>query len=89
VVKCSNVLQCSDGLSNKATNIIRRQYEVAAFMYFTVVTFFRIFRCYYFINVYMVVFLFNIVIYIFLLYLCILIVCLYIFIVPAGTIRLP
>jgi len=33
VVKCREVLQYSDGLSNKVSNIIRRhkQYEVAAF----------------------------------------------------------
>ena len=53
-VKCSGVLQCSDGLSNKVPNIIRRlmdnmklllicilllsQYEVAPYMYFTVIT---------------------------------------------------
>jgi hypothetical protein len=37
VVKCSGVLQCSDGLSNKVSNIIRRlmdNMEVAAYMYF-------------------------------------------------------
>ena len=34
MVKCSGVLQCSDGLSNKVSNIIRRQYEVAAYVYF-------------------------------------------------------
>jgi hypothetical protein len=28
VVKCSGVLQCSDGLSNKVSNIIRRLSEV-------------------------------------------------------------
>jgi hypothetical protein len=40
-VKYSEVLQCSDGLSNKASNIIRRhgQNEVAAYMYFTIITF--------------------------------------------------
>jgi len=27
VVKCSEVLQCSDGLSNKVFNIIRRHIE--------------------------------------------------------------
>jgi hypothetical protein len=44
VVKCSEVLQCSDGLSNKASNIIRRhgQYKVVAYIYFTIITFFRI-----------------------------------------------
>jgi fatty acid desaturase len=80
VVKCSEVLQCSDGLSNKVSSIIRRhrQYEVAAFMYFATII------------IYMVVFLFDTVVYVFLLLcLSILIVCLCIFIVPAGTLRLP
>ena len=37
MVKCSGVLQCSDGLINKVSNIIRRlmDNEVAAYMYFT------------------------------------------------------
>ena len=92
MVKCSEVLQCSDSLSNKVSNIIRRhrQYEVAAYMYFTIITFFHILWVLVFINAYMVVFLFNNVIYVFLLLcLCGLIVCLCIFIVPAGTLRLP
>ena len=59
MVKCSEVLQCSDGLSNKSSNIIRRQidrqYEVAAYKCFAATT------------VYMVVFLFNTVVYVFLL----------------------
>jgi hypothetical protein len=67
VVKCSGVLQCSDGLSNKVSNIIKRlmQYEVVVYMYFTstIITIF-------FINVYIVLFLFNNVIYVFLLYDC-------------------
>jgi hypothetical protein len=45
VVKYSEVLQCSDGLSNKVSNIIRRQYrqyEVATYMYFTITTSFHI-----------------------------------------------
>jgi len=36
--KCSGVLQCSDGVSNKVSYIIRRlvdNYEVVAYMYFT------------------------------------------------------
>jgi hypothetical protein len=94
VVKCSwvkrEVLQCSDGLSNKVSNIIRRQYEVAAYIYFAIITFFHILQALFFINVYTIVFLFNAVIYVFLL-LClyILIVCLCIFIVPADIFRLP
>ena len=67
-----------------------RQYEVAAYMYSTIITFFHIRQVlFFFINVYMVVFLFDTVIYVLLLLcLCILIVCLCIFIVPAGTLRL-
>jgi len=37
VVKCSEVLNCSDGLSNKVSNIIRRRidnYEVADYIFF-------------------------------------------------------
>jgi hypothetical protein len=65
VVKCSGVLQCSDGLSNKVSHIIRRlmdNMKLFAYMYFTI-TIITIF----FINVYMVLFLFNNVIYVFLL----------------------
>ena len=66
MVKCSGVLQSSDGLSNKVSNIIRRlmdKYKVVAYMYFTsnIITMF-------FINVYMVLFLFKNVIYVFILY---------------------
>ena len=69
---------------------IKRQYEVAAYMYFATITFFHILYVLFFINVYMIVFLFNTVIYVFLLLCpCILIVCLSIFIVPAGTLRPP
>jgi hypothetical protein len=70
VEKCSEVLQCSDGLSNKVSNIIKKtygQYEVAAYMYFTIITFFHILYVLYFITVYMVLFLFNDAIYVFLL----------------------
>jgi hypothetical protein len=92
-MKCSGVLQCSDGLSNKASNVFRRyirQYEVPACMYFTIITFVHILYVLLFLNVYMVVFLFNTVIYVFLLLcLCVLIVRLCIFIVPTGTLRLP
>jgi len=66
-----------------------RQYEVVAYMYFNIITFFHILKVLYLICVYMVVFLFNNVIYVFLLLCyCILIVCLCTFIVPAGTLRL-
>jgi len=83
VVKCSEVLHCSDGLSNKVSNIIRRHIDSMKLpIIYSLGTIF-------FITLYMVVFLFNTVIYAFLLLcLCILIVCLCIFIVPAGTLRL-
>jgi hypothetical protein len=45
VVKCSEVLQCSDGLSDKVSNIIRRhtdKYEVSAYVYVAIITFLRI-----------------------------------------------
>ena len=44
MVKFSEVLQYSNGLSNNVSNIIRtyRQYEVAAYMCFTIITFFHI-----------------------------------------------
>jgi hypothetical protein len=54
-VKCGGVLNCSDDLSNKASNHYYKncgQYEVAAYMYFTS---------------YMVLFLYDNVIYVFLL----------------------
>jgi hypothetical protein len=87
------VLSCSDGLSNKVSNIIRRHIDNIKLLLICISLLSRsfiFFRFYFFINIYMVVFLFNTVIYVFLLlWLCILIVCLCIFIVPAGTLRLP
>jgi len=78
-VKCSEVLQYSDGLSNKVPNIFRRHKD--SMMLLLTYSLGSIF-----ITVYMVVFLFNTVIYVFLsLCLFILIVCLRIFIVPTGT----
>jgi hypothetical protein len=76
VVKCSEVLQCSVGLSNKVSNIIRRHTDNIGLLliYILVLSHSFIF------NVYMVVFLFNTVIYVF-------IVCLYIhcmFMYPFG-----
>jgi hypothetical protein len=82
VVKCGEVLQCSDGPSNKVSNSIRR--HIDSMKWLLIHSLGSIF-----INVYLVVFLLNTVIYVFLLLrLCILIVCLCIFIVPAGTLRL-
>jgi len=83
-IKCSEVLQCSDDLSNKVSNIIRKYIESMKLL----LTY--SFGSISFINSYMVVFLFNTLIYVFLLLcLCIRIVCLCIFIVQAGTFRLP
>jgi hypothetical protein len=69
--KCSGVLQCNDGLSNKVSNIIRRLMDnmKLLFMYFTstIITFLHIFLGSIFINVYMVLFLFDNLIYVFLL----------------------
>ena len=83
-IKCSEVLQCSDDLSNKVSNIIRKYIDSMKLL----LTY--SFGSISFINSYMVVFLFNTLIYVFLLLcLCIRIVCLCIFIVQAGTFRLP
>jgi hypothetical protein len=91
-VKYNEVLQCSDGLSNKMSNIIRRRIDNMKLLLMCISRlsrFFIFFRFCCFINEYMVVFMSNTVIYVFLLlYLCIRIVYLCIFIVPAGTLRL-
>ena len=69
MVKCSGVLQCSDGLSNKVSNIIRRLMDNMKLLLICIlilshsVIFFR----FYFISVRMVLFLFNNVIYVVLL----------------------
>jgi len=80
VVKCSGVLQCSDGLSNKVSNTIRTLTGNMKLLLICILLLshsFIFFRFYFFISVYMVLFLFNNVIYVFLLlWLCILIVCL-------------
>jgi hypothetical protein len=82
VVKCGEMLQCSDGPSNKVPNSIRRHIDsMKLLLIYSLGS-----TC---INVYMVVLLFNTVIYVFLLCLCILIVCLWISVVPAGTLQLP
>jgi hypothetical protein len=65
VVKCSGVLQCSDGLSNKVSNIITRLVENMKLLPICILR--LLLTQYFFINVYMVLFLFNNVIYIFLL----------------------
>jgi hypothetical protein len=72
VVKCNGVLQCSDGLSNKVSLIIRRHMDNMKLMLICILRVllshsFIFFRFYFFINVYMVLFLFDNVIYVFLL----------------------
>jgi len=66
VVKCSGVLQCSDGLSNKVSNIIRRLMDNIKLLLICILR--VLLSQYFFINVYMVSFLFNNVIWVFLLY---------------------
>jgi hypothetical protein len=66
VVKCNGVLQCSDGLSNKVSNIIRRLMDNMKLLFICILR--VLLSHYFFINVYMVLFLFNNVIYVFLLY---------------------
>jgi len=68
VVKCSEVLLCNDGTSNKVSNIIRRHIDNRKLLFICIlllshsVTFFR-----FVFYQYMVVYLFNTVIYVFLL----------------------
>jgi hypothetical protein len=102
VVKGSEVLQCSDGLSNKVSSIIKRHIDNMKLLLICTLLLSYSFMF----NVHVVVFLFNTVIYVFLLlcrivrlytnfmfvyllYVYVFIVCLCIFIVPAGTLRLP
>jgi hypothetical protein len=66
VVKCSGVLQCCDGLSNKVSNIIRRLMDNIKLLFICILR--VLLSQYIFINVYVVLFLFNNVIYVFLLY---------------------
>jgi hypothetical protein len=66
-VKCSWV-KCSDGLSNKVSNIIRRLTDNMKLLLICILLLshpFIFFMFYVFINVYMVLFLFNTVIYVF------------------------
>jgi hypothetical protein len=65
VLKCSGVLQCSDGLSNKVSNIIRRLMDNIKLLFICILR--VLLSHYFFINVYVVLFLFNNVIYVFLL----------------------
>jgi hypothetical protein len=66
VVKCSGVLQCSDGLSNKVSNIIRRLMDNMKLLLYVFYEYY--YHNIFFINAYVVLFLFNNVIYLFLLY---------------------
>jgi len=63
VVESSGLLQCSDGLSDKVSNIIRRLMDNMKLLLICISQYITIF----FINVYMVLFLFNNVIYVILL----------------------
>ena len=70
MVKCSGVLQCSDGLSNKISNIIRRLMDNMKLLLICILLLshsFLFFSFYFFIIVYMVLFLFNNVIHVFVL----------------------
>jgi hypothetical protein len=72
VVKYSGVLQCSDGLSNKVSNIIRRLMDNMKFCLYVFYEYYYHIPSYslgsiFYINVYMVLFLFDNVIYVFLL----------------------
>ena len=69
-MKCSGVLQCSDGLSNKVSNIIRRLMDNIKLRLICILLLphsFIFFRFYFLSMYYMVLFLFNNVIYVFLL----------------------
>jgi len=66
VVKCSGVLQCSDGLSNKVSNIIKRLMDNTKLL--LICTLGVLLSQNFFVNVYIILFLFNNVIYVFLLY---------------------
>jgi hypothetical protein len=74
-VKCSEVLQCSDGLSNKVFSIIRRHTDNMGLLLVRTLLLSHsfIFNIY----IYMVVFLFNTVIYVFLLLSIIVLLCTY------------
>ena len=68
-VKCSGVLQCGDGISNKVTNIIRRLMDNMKFLLICILRvllshsfiFFRFYflSIYIYIYIYMVLFLFD------------------------------
>jgi hypothetical protein len=76
MVKCGEVLQCSDGPSNKMSNIMRRRIDDRKLLLTCILLLSHSLICFrLFFYQYMVVFLFNTLIYVFsLLGLCILIV---------------
>ena len=67
LVKCSKVLQCNDGTSNKVSNVIRRHIGNRKLLLICVLlpSHSLIFCQFFFFYQYMVVFLFNTVIYVF------------------------
>ena len=67
-MKCSEVLQCNDGTSNKVSNIIRRHIDNRKLLLICILLLSHplVFFSFFFYQ-YMVVFLFNTVIYVFLL----------------------
>jgi len=65
-VKCSEVLQCSDGTGNKVSNIIRRQDNRNLLLICILLLSHSLILFRFIFYQYMVVFLFNTVIYIFL-----------------------
>ena len=68
MVKCSKVLQCSDGTSNKLSNIIKKHIDNRELLLICILLLSHSFIFFSFMFYqYMVVFRFNIVIYVFLL----------------------
>jgi hypothetical protein len=72
-VKCGEVLLCSDGTSNKVSNVIRRHIDNRKLLliYILLLSYSFIFFRFYFFYQYMVVFLFNTVICVFYCYVCV------------------
>jgi hypothetical protein len=64
-VKCSGVLQCGDGLSNKVSNIIRRVMDKIKLLFICIL---EVLLSQNFLSMYIWFYLFNNVMYVFLLY---------------------